>query len=533
MADVMMTSTARFRRPTTAAVSLRRLFPGASFVGCADVTVIDATEQSHECQPGGLFAVIPGSKVDGSRFIGEALHHGASALLVARPVAGVTVPQCVVRNVRRAYAELCSALVGHPSRKLGMIGVTGTNGKTTTTWLIRSILQAAGKNTGLLGTVEYHDGRESSCSTLTTPDSRTLSQWLARMIECKSSHAALEVSSHALDQDRVAGIQLDTAVITNITPDHLDYHRHFESYVSTKARIMSLLKPQGRMVLNVDDSSCAELASRVPIDKTCVTYGIDAPADVSAKVLLEKSGGSKFLLRIHSEEIEVFTSLMGRHNISNCLAAAAAVSQFGIPLEKIAEGIEHLTEVSGRLQRIELGQAFDVFVDYAHTEDALQRILSALKPLTAGRLICVFGAGGDRDRTKRPMMGKATASIADLAIVTSDNPRSEPPMQIIQQILPGFAESKCLVHVEIDREKAIALALHEARAGDCVVVAGKGHETEQILGTTRQPFDDREVIRQQLILLQTAPDTGAIDATRIATTDSAPPISSQLHTNDL
>ncbi|MEX1230194.1 MAG: UDP-N-acetylmuramoyl-L-alanyl-D-glutamate--2,6-diaminopimelate ligase [Planctomycetaceae bacterium] len=512
MADVITTSVSRYRRPETVAISLRRLFPGASFVGCADVTVIDATEQSHECQPGCLFAVIPGSKVDGSRFVGDALQRGASALLVSRPIAGATVPQCVVRNVRRAYAELCSALAGHPARRLGMIGVTGTNGKTTTTWLIRSILQAAAKKTGLLGTVEYHDGDVPASSSLTTPDSRSLSRWLARMLACRTTHAALEVSSHALDQDRVAGIQFDAGVLTNITPDHLDYHRHFESYISTKARIMSLLKTSGRMVLNVDDRPSAELVARVPADKTCVTYGIDHPADVVANILQEKSGGSRFLLRMRGEEIEVFTSLMGRHNISNCLAAAAAVAQFGIPLEKIAEGIEHLTEVPGRLQRIEMGQPFDVFVDYAHTEDALGRILSALKPLTSGRLICVFGAGGDRDKTKRPMMGRAAAKYADLAVVTSDNPRTEAPQSIIDQILPGFVESSCRTHVEIDREQAIVFALQQAVAGDCVVIAGKGHETEQILGTTRQPFDDRDIVRKRLAPIYSPMNAMSIDA---------------------
>ncbi|MDA0832825.1 MAG: UDP-N-acetylmuramoyl-L-alanyl-D-glutamate--2,6-diaminopimelate ligase [Planctomycetota bacterium] len=512
MADVMTTSVSHYRRPDTFAISLRRLLPGASFVGCADVTVVDATEKSYDCQPGSLFAVVPGSNVDGSRFVGDALQRGASALLVSRPIAGATVPQCVVRNVRRAYAELCSALVGQPFRRLGMIGVTGTNGKTTTTWLIRSILQAAAKKTGLLGTVEYHDGDTSSNSALTTPDSRSLNRWLARMISCRATHAALEVSSHALDQDRVAGIQFDAGVLTNITPDHLDYHRHFESYISTKARIMSLLKASGRMVLNADDRPSAELISRVPTDKMCVTYGIDAPADVTAKIVQEKTDGSRFVLRMRGEEIEVFTSLMGRHNISNCLAAAAAVAQFNLPLEKIAEGIEHLTEVPGRLQRIEMGQPFEVFVDYAHTEDALSRILSALKPLTAGRLICVFGAGGDRDKSKRPLMGRAAAKFADLAVITSDNPRTESPQSIIDQILPGFAESSCQTHIEIDREQAISVALKQAVAGDCVVIAGKGHETEQILGTTRNPFDDREIVRTCLAPLYSPVGTSAANS---------------------
>lgn len=512
MADVMTTSVARFRRPATVAISLRRIFPGASFVGCADIAIVDATENSQECQPGSLFAVVPGSKVDGSRFVGDALQRGASALLVSRPIAGATVPQCVVRNVRRSFAELSAALHGQPARRLGTIGVTGTNGKTTTTWLVRSILQAAQFKTGLLGTVEYHDGETAATSSLTTPDSRSLNRWLARMVESRTTHATLEVSSHALDQDRVAGIQFDAGVLTNITPDHLDYHRHFESYISTKARIMSLLKTGGRMVMNVDDPATAELVSRVPADKRCVTYGIDASADVTATILQEKSGGSRFLLRMHGEEIEVFTSLMGRHNILNCLAAAAAVAQFDIPLEKIAEGIEHLTEVPGRLQRIEMGQPFDVFVDYAHTEDAIARILSALKPLTTGRLVCVFGAGGDRDKTKRPQMGRAAATRADLAVVTSDNPRTECPRSIIEQILPGLAEGTCETHVEVDRAEAIAWALREAGPGDCVVIAGKGHETEQVLGATRHPFDDREIARRQLAAMYAPVNSLSADA---------------------
>ena len=483
-----------------ASVSLRKLFPHASFVGCADLRVADATDRSSECAPKALFAAIPGTKVDGAAFAAEAVARGAGSVLVQSPLANVAVPQCVVPDVRKAYAELCHALAGVPSRHLTIAGVTGTNGKTTTTWLIRSILQAAGRRCGVLGTIEYNDGSESEKAALTTPDSRTLSRWLAAMVAGGTTHAAIEASSHALDQDRIAGTALQAAVVTNVTHDHFDYHGGYDDYRASKARILEHLKKDGRAVLNADDPGSISLRDRAAAAHEAVTYGIDTPADIAGRIVSETLAGTRFVLTIGKDCIEICTSLVGRHNVSNCLAAAAVASKFGISLEVIASGIEALGWVPGRLERVDCGQPFNVLVDYAHTDDALRRCVEFVRKLTRGKVICVFGAGGDRDRSKRPLLGQAAAS-ADLAVVTSDNPRSENPERIIRDILPGLASAARAPHVECNRAEAIRWALGQAAAGDTVLIAGKGHETEQIIGTTRNHFDDREVVRETLARL--------------------------------
>jgi UDP-N-acetylmuramoyl-L-alanyl-D-glutamate--2,6-diaminopimelate ligase len=478
-----------------ATVTLRRLFPVASFVGCGDVRVPFATDRSSDCRSGALFAVIRGHRADGREFIGDAISRGAAALLVEHPLPDVALPQCVVRDVRRAYGELCSALRGFPSRHLGIAAVTGTNGKTTITWMIRSILQAAGSGCGLLGTIEYYDGIRTERSRLTTPDARSLAEWLGSMAANGTTHAAMELSSHALDQRRAAGTLIDAAVITNITQDHFDYHQTFEAYRQSKLRIMEYLKPAGIAVVNVDDpgsASCLDDAI-----KRTLTYGLEQPADVSATIRHESLQGTLFTLNLSGETIEVHTPLVGRHNVSNALAAAAVANHFGIDKKDIAAGIESLVAVPGRMERVSVGQSFEVFVDYAHTDDALRRALQSLRKLTPGRLLCVFGAGGDRDQTKRPKLGQASA-LADLAIVTSDNPRSEDPEQILRDILAGCTGCPQPPHVDVDRQRAIRWALEQAEPGDSLLIAGKGHETEQIIGTTAHHFDDREVAREVL-----------------------------------
>ncbi len=479
------------------AVNLRRLFPRASFVGCGDIHTADVTDRSGQCRPNSLFAVIRGAAVDGHCYIRDAIDRGATALLVDRPQADVTVPQCVVPDVRRAYAELCAALMAHPARHLGLAGVTGTNGKTTTTWLIRSILQAADHQTGLLGTIEYSDGIDHEPSSLTTPDPAGLARRLATMVAQKTTHAAMELSSHALDQRRTAGTLLDAAVITNITQDHFDYHQNFTEYRRSKLRIFEYLKPAGLAVVNVDDAGSRSCVADAP--KRVMTYGLDEPADVSAEILSASLYGSQFRLTIGVDSVAVETKLVGRHNVANCLAAAAVAAHFGVGLETIARGIRSLTAVPGRLEQVDAGQPFPVFVDYAHTEDALRNCLASLRPLTKGRVICVFGAGGDRDKLKRPLLGRAAAE-ADLPVVTSDNPRSEAPESIVADILCGFTGRR-QPYVDVDRERAIRWAIQHAGPGDTVLIAGKGHETEQIIGSQRLHFDDREVARGCLAAL--------------------------------
>lgn len=477
-------------------VNLRKLFPSASFVGCGDVRVVNAVSDSRECRPGDLFAALRGTSCDGHDYLQQAVERGAKFLLVERPNPSLRAPQCVVRNSRKAYAELCEALAGYPSRRLGMVGVTGTNGKTTTCWLIRSILSTAGRQSGLLGTVEYDDGRLREPSNLTTPDSRQLSSLLGRCVRNQTTHMAMEVSSHALVQDRTAGIQFDVAVISNITQDHFDYHGTYANYKSAKQLIFTRLKPEGLAVLNADDPG--SLSCRMHAPQRVRTYGIESPADFTAEILDESLSGTRFRMSCDGHEVDVFTPLIGRHNVSNCLAAAASVSGFGISLEQTAWGIESLRFVPGRFQRIDVGQAPAVFVDYAHTDDALRRVIQTLRQLTIGRVICVFGAGGERDKSKRPLMGEA-ASKADLAIVTSDNPRSEDPAIIAEEITNGFAPFAPKPIVELDRERAVIRGLEEARPDDCVVITGKGHESVQILADQTIPFDDCEVVRRHLI----------------------------------
>ncbi len=478
-------------------VSLRQLFPRSSFVGCADIRVSNATEESGKCGPNTLFAAIPGTRYDGAQFVEEAIRQGATSLLVQRPVPGIPVPQCVVADVRRAYAELCAGLAGYPTRKLQVAAVTGTNGKTTVSWLIRSILQATGKRTGLLGTIEYHDGVESTRAGMTTPDSKTLSHCLSKMVACGTTHATMEVSSHALEQRRVAGTQFDVAVVTNVTHDHFDYHKNYAAYLHSKSQIFDHCKPNATAVINIDDAGSSSLAPIAAASRSVLTYGIDNPARVSTRILNESLSGTRFVIHLDDSEVQVTTSLIGRHNVSNCLAAAAAASRLGATPDEIRAGIESLKAVPGRLERIDCRQAFDVFVDYAHTDDALLRCIRFLQRLATGRVICVFGAGGDRDPSKRPLMGKAV-SEADLAVVTSDNPRNENPEEIIRQIVAGIDTTTCETHIEPDRAEAIRWALEQSEPGDCVLVAGKGHESEQIIGNRRIPFDDREIIRNLL-----------------------------------
>ncbi len=473
-------------------VSLRRLFASASFVGCGDIAVSDVSEDSRSCERGHLFAALPGTTAQGIQFVDDAIRRGAKAVLTNRPLTNADVHQCIVPDVRQAYAELCEALYGYPSRRLGIVGVTGTNGKTTVTWLVRSILEEAAWPTALLGTIEYSDGLESEPSSLTTPCSKTLSQWLATAASRATQYAAIELSSHALDQSRAAGTLLDVAVITNVTQDHFDYHGGFDAYRSSKARIFRQLKRRGLVVLNADDPNTSELLALTTDDQQVRTFGLDHAADVTAEEIRLTSDGTTFRLRTSVDSVEVRTHLIGRHNVSNCLAAAVAAMHVGVPLAEIAEGIEALDCVPGRMERIESDGPFNVYIDYAHTDDALSRAIAAVREVTDGRVLCVFGAGGDRDRSKRPLLGRA-AGDADIAVVTSDNPRHEHPEDIIEDILPGCRETSVAVHVEPDRAVAIRWALAQAEPGDTVLVAGKGHETVQIVGDERRPFDDRRV----------------------------------------
>ena len=479
-------------------VSLRRLFPHASFVGCGNVIASDVTEDSRQACPNTVFAAIRGTQVDGRVFADEAVRRGSPAILTTHPLPGIAAPQCVVPDVRAAFARLCDAVHGYPARQLRISAVTGTNGKTTTASLIRSILQAAGRRCGLLGTIEYHDSQSASAAKLTTPDARTVSKWFRRMVEADCTHAAIELSSHALEQGRLRGTALSAAVVTNVTQDHFDYHATYDDYVAAKARIIEDVNSTGIVAVNRDNAGSVRIGQMaVEAGRTVVTFSLESDADLHADVLRETLDETRFRLTTVDWDVEITTSLPGRHNVLNCLGAAAACRHMGLDAESIRTGIESVPLVPGRLQRVDHGQPFHTFIDYAHTDDALSRVVDCLQTLTSGRLICVFGAGGDRDQSKRPLLAKA-ATHADFAIVTSDNPRTESPQSIIEDILSGFPVGFTQFHIEPDRRLAIDFALAEAQPGDCVLIAGKGHEAEQIIGTERLPFDDREVTRKLL-----------------------------------
>lgn len=479
-------------------VSIRGLIPSASFVGCADISISAVTESSRDCTPGCLFAALPGIRTHGREHVKQALLGGAASILTDRPLADIPLPQCIVPDARQVYGRLCHGLYAFPSQRLGVAGVTGTNGKTTTTWILRSLLESASYPTGVIGTIEYNDGFESQPAALTTPDALSLARGLAAMRDRHTTHAAIELSSHALKQGRAAGLSLDVGIITNITHDHLDYHESFQDYIRSKAKIALQVKPGGLLILNADDPHYENILERLEGNVRIGTYGVDTAANVCASHVLLTPQGSRFRLHHGTTQVDCVTPLVGKHNISNCLAATGAALHFGLTLRQIAEGLEEFHYVPGRLEKVDCGQPFQVYVDFAHTDDALRRIITSVRAVTSGRILLVFGAGGDRDRTKRPLMARA-AALADEVILTSDNPRSEDPYQIIDEILPGFSGTSREPCIQIDRRMAIYEAVQQARPGDAVIVAGKGHEKVQILGERHVPFDDVAVCREALM----------------------------------
>lgn len=475
-------------------VALRGLIPSASFVACADITVNAIAAHSEECTPGCLYVALPGTRCHGRQFASQAIQRGAAAILTDFPLADISVPQCIVADVAKAYGQICQGMYGHPSRRMGVAGVTGTNGKTTTTWILRSLLESAARPAGLIGTVEYHDGVNSQAASLTTPDALTLARCLAAMCERETRYVAMELSSHALAQSRIAGIGLDVAIVTNITHDHLDYHGTFEHYLEAKARISNYLKPGGILVLNADDPHWERFLPDDGSRFQVLTYGFSPEADIQAEILEMTAHGSRFQLHYGAERYTCEIPLIGRHNILNSVAAVCGALHLGLTTEEICAGLAECPPVPGRMEAIECGQPFRVFVDYAHTADALERALETVREVSEGDVLLVCGAGGDRDRTKRPAMGRA-AGLADHVILTNDNPRGESPEQIIEDLLSGWNNSQSKPVIELDRGRAIEMALSQARPGDVVLIAGKGHEKYQLIGENRIPFDDVHVSR--------------------------------------
>lgn len=477
---------------------------GATLQGSAQTRITDIVFDSRRVTPGALYVAMPGTRVDGHEFIAQAVRSGAAAIMVQRPVAAVSVPVVTVPSTLKALTPVSMAFWDNPSRRLAMIGVTGTNGKTTTTYLVESILRAAGWSPAVLGTVEYRFGTEKQPAPNTTPYASDLHRFLARVADGRGDACVMEVSSHALALGRVDGILFDVGVFTNLTQDHLDFHGTMEAYAAAKATLFSGLgrAPSGKRwpasaILNREDRwfTAMRQACAVPVR----TYALSGDADLIPRQLICDAQGSRFELTLAGGPITLALPLLGDYNVANALAAAGAAEALGIPREAIRRGLEDAPGVPGRLEVIREGQPFTVVVDYAHTDDALKHVLATMKKLGPGRLITIFGCGGDRDRTKRPLMGETAARWSDEVIVTSDNPRSEDPKRIMLDVEVGIRRVRS-DHYEIheDRQEAIARAIDLAQPGDIVVLAGKGHETVQIVGDRRLPFDDRDVARRLL-----------------------------------
>jgi len=473
-----------------------------------DVEISGLQYDSRKVRQGNMFVAIKGALTDGHNHIDAAVASGAKAVVIENDAllpdsyfmhAGVV--KIVVGSTRRALAVMSANYFGHPAKRLRLIGVTGTNGKTTTTYLIRQLLESSSPSmqgkVGMIGTIEYVVGKDRYPATHTTPESLELHKLFAEMVGKGCTHAVMEVSSHSLHQDRVYGLEFAAAVFTNLTQDHLDYHGTMENYFQAKKILFDNLPSTSWAVVNSDDDAGKRITEGTKA--SVVTYSASTRADVSATDVSLSMTGTTFTLRHGSEEIALNAHLVGRFNVYNILAACSAGIALGIPASSISSGVAAFQSVPGRFERILSPAGWSAIIDYAHTPDALEKCLHTIKDILPAHgphnIITVFGAGGDRDTTKRPMMGKVVDLLSDVAVVTSDNPRTENPDAIMKDILAGIQRTKDLM-IEPDRRSAIVKALSMARSGDVVLVAGKGHEDYQIIGTTKHHFSDREIVQE-------------------------------------
>ena len=464
-----------------------------------DVAVTSLAYDSRKVQLGTLFFCIPGAVTDGHLFAPQAVEGGAAALVVERDLE-LDVPQVVVSDARRALALMGAAFHGNPSAGLSLIGVTGTNGKTTTAFLVDAILRADGRTTGLIGTIETRVGDRVRAGVRTTPESLDLQELFAEMREAEVSAVAMEVTSHALALHRVEGVSFNVAGFTNLTQDHLDFHKDMEDYFEAK-RSLFVAERSERGAVNIDDPYGRRLFESAAIP--CVSFGTSADADIRGEDVSFEQNVTRFSIKTPKGDLKVETELIGAFNVSNCLAAAALCLQAGISPEVVERGLASLKAVPGRFESVNEGQPFSVVVDYAHTPDSLENVLKAARGVSernGGRVLVVFGCGGDRDRGKRPLMGGIAARGADVVLVTSDNPRSEDPAAIVDEILEGVIAQRPdgADFVDVDRTSAINESIRRAREGDVVVIAGKGHETYQEFAEGRIDYDDRAVARDAL-----------------------------------
>jgi len=461
---------------------------------------------SRKVRPGNLFVAVEGFAVSGTRFINEALDRGAGAIVSAGPVSDPGVVQIRTRQPRHLLAIVANRFFDDPSSAVKLVGVTGTNGKTTVTWLIRSILEASGERSGLIGTIRHFDGQEWLKAANTTPESPDVVQMLSKMRSLGINYCVAEVSSHALALERVTGLNFRVGVFTNLTQDHLDFHKTMDEYKQAKLGFFRTLKPEAWAVYNADDPAGGEF--RAATRAKTLGFGMEESAAVgqgtvvSVRNLNLTDRTTAFELLLPHTRVNVMSSLAGRHNVYNIVAAAAACSCLGIPAAALVEGVRRLKVVPGRLERIDNKAGLTVYVDYAHSPDALANLIAAARTLleakgdTLHKVIVVFGCGGNRDKGKRPKMGKIASEMADRVIITSDNPRDEDPDAIINEIVAGVMKEN--YEVQVNRYDAIKRALFVAAKGDIVLIAGKGHEDYQIIGKERRHFDDRETVRAVL-----------------------------------
>ncbi|HUR46874.1 MAG TPA: UDP-N-acetylmuramoyl-L-alanyl-D-glutamate--2,6-diaminopimelate ligase [Candidatus Saccharimonadales bacterium] len=470
--------------------------PVSKVEGTLEREITGITYDSRRVTPGMLFAAIPGQKIDGHEFINTAIERGALAVICERN--GFTSNRATkikVPDARAALARAANCYYANPSAKLKVIGVTGTNGKTTVTFLIKSILEAAGLKTGLLGTVRYEIGDRIIPAHRTTPESLEVQHMMAQMLRADCQACVMEVSSHALEQKRVLGVAFDVGIFTNLTGDHLDYHGTMENYFGAKKKLFTGLEEgpkQGLKVINIDDTYGQRLADESRNVEIDLTYGVEKAAKLRATQIQLTREGSRFVVETPDRKFAVRLPLIGRHNIYNALAAVGAGLALKVDVLKIQAALNATPPVPGRLEMVSAGQPFGVYVDYAHTDDALENVLKTVREIATGQVLLAFGCGGNRDSSKRARMGKVAAEMADFTVITSDNPRKESAEKIAGQIEEGFRTKRAEGYVlELDRSRAIGMILAKAKPGDIVVIAGKGHETYQEFEDTVVPFDDR------------------------------------------
>ena len=447
---------------------------------------------SRKVKQGSMFCCIVGQLFDGHTFAEAAVEQGAVALLVERELP-LSVPQVVVKNARKSMAEMAAAFYGYPQREIQVLGVTGTNGKTTTTYMVKAIAEQAGKKVGIIGTIRNMIGSESLHTDRTTPESVDLFRLLRTMADARVDLVVMEVSSHALEQFRVHGIKFDVALFTNLTQDHLDYHKTFENYLQAKKILFQNAK---KAVVNVDDPYADRIMSGLSIPIT--TFGVRDRADIAASDIDITTRGVQFDLHTPCGDVRMNLPIPGLFSVFNAMGAVGMAQAIGIRLPAIKQGLESMTSVSGRLEAVGSHLPYSIFVDYAHTPDALENVLKTVCDFAKKRVICVFGCGGDRDRAKRPIMGEIAGRYSDLAIITSDNPRNEDPMAIIETIEEGVKRSGAKYVVIENRRQAIAHAISVAEPDDVILIAGKGHEDYQEINGTRYHFDDKETVKELL-----------------------------------